>query len=83
MLFKTIMNKDSFAKELKVKKTEVDSIQIERSRISKENLKLRLLKACIDMNDWSTADVIVNCMYEGKLDLTLSKPVLDSLFNAL
>jgi len=72
MLFKTIMNKDSYAKELKVKKSEQDSIQAERSRISSENLKLRLLKACVDMNDWLTADLIVNCMYDGKLDLTLS-----------
>jgi hypothetical protein len=83
MLFKTIMNKDSYAKELKVKNNEQDSIQAERRRISSDNLKLRLLQACVDMNDWVTADLIVNCMYDGKLDLTLSKSLLDSIFNAL
>jgi hypothetical protein len=83
MLFKTIMNKDSYAKELKVKKNEQDSIQAERRRINSDNLKLRLLQACVDMNDWVTADLIVNCMYDGKLDLTLSKSLLDSIFNAL
>ena len=77
------MNKDSYAKELKVKKNEQDSIQAERRRISSDNLKLRLLQACVDMNDWVTADLIVNCMYDGKLDLTLSKSLLDSIFNAL
>lgn len=44
---------------------------------------MQLLKSAIDINDWDTADLIVNCMYEGQLDLTMSKPVLDSIFNAI
>ena len=35
------------------------------------------------MNDWETADEICNVIYAGKLDLTLSKGVMNAAFNAL
>jgi hypothetical protein len=48
-----------------------------------QNFKLRLLQSCVDVNDWDTADEICNTIYGGKLDLTLSKDVLQSAFNAI
>jgi hypothetical protein len=47
------------------------------------NPKLRLLQSCIDMNDWDTADDICNSVYGGKLDLTLSKDLMKSVFAAI
>ena len=47
------------------------------------NFKIRLLQSCINVNDWVTADEIVNGIYEGKLDLTWSRPVLNAIFKAL
>jgi hypothetical protein len=47
------------------------------------NPKLRLLQSCIKMNDWDTADEICNSIYAGKLDLTLSKHVMNAVFDAI
>ena len=47
------------------------------------NFKIRLLQSVIEMNDWTTADDIVHGIYEGRLDLTLSQPLLDSMFKAM
>jgi len=47
------------------------------------NFKIRLLQSCINVNDWVTADEIVNGIYDGKLDLTWSRPVLNAIFKAL
>ena len=58
--------------------------EIEKKRMSAHhNFKLRLLKSCIDVNDWETADEIINGIYEGRLDLAISQPLLDSIFRAL
>jgi len=35
------------------------------------------------MNDWTTADDIVHGIYEGRIDLTLSQPLLATMFKAL
>lgn len=35
------------------------------------------------MNDWDSADEIFNGIYGGKLDLTLSNEILQSLFTAI
>ena len=35
------------------------------------------------VNDWVTVDEIVHGIYDGKLDLTLSRPLLQSFFDAI
>ena len=47
------------------------------------NFKIRLLQSCVRVNDWETADEIVNGIYEGKLDFSWSQPLLKAIFNAL
>ena len=47
------------------------------------NFKIRLLQSCINVNDWVSVDEIVNGIYDGKLDLTWSRPVLNAIFKAL
>ena len=44
---------------------------------------MRLLQSAIEMNDWTTADDIVHGIYDGRLDLTLSQPLLKTMFKAL
>lgn len=82
MLFKTIMDNNRFEEEMKSKKSEQRTIDEARSKMH-QNFKLRLLQSCIDVNDWDTADEICNTLYGGKLDLTLSKDVLQSAFKAI
>ncbi len=47
------------------------------------NFKVRLLQSCVRVNDWETADLIVNGIYDGKFDLTWSQPLLKAIHNAL
>ena len=47
------------------------------------NFKIRLLQSCVNVNDWETADEIVNGIYDGKLDFTWSQPLLKSCIIAL
>ena len=44
---------------------------------------MQLLTSAIDVNDWETADNIVNGIYEGQLDLTLSSDLIKSMCQAL
>ena len=84
ILFKTIMDQAKFEQEMKRQQIDQKHGEIERLRYkAHSNFKLRLLKSCIDVNDWETADEIVNGIYEGKLDLTVSQPLLDSLYRGL
>ena len=83
MLFTTVTDRDKYETEvLKGKRADQDKIDSLRSRFS-HNFKLRLTKSCVDVNDWETVDLILNGIYEGKMDLTLSRPLLESIFNAL
>ena len=45
--------------------------------------KLALLKASVEVNDWETADLIVNWEFGGRVDLTVSGRVLEVMFKAL
>ena len=45
--------------------------------------KLALLKASVEVNDWETADLIVNWEFGGRVDLTVSGGVLEVMFKAL
>ena len=47
------------------------------------NFKIRLLQSCVRVNDWDATDEIVNGIYDGKLDLTWSQPVLTAMLRAL
>jgi hypothetical protein len=44
---------------------------------------LALLKASVEVNDWETADLIVNWEFGGRVDLTVSGGVLEVMFKAL
>jgi len=84
MLFKTIMNKESFEKEMKSKKAEQDQIDEQRASISLTNFKLKLIESMVRVNDWVTLDLVLNGLYEGRLDLTISKDgILKQCFSAL
>jgi len=48
-----------------------------------KNQVLRLMQACVDVNDWDTLDDIVNGVYEGKFDLTMAPDFLKTCFKAL
>ena len=48
-----------------------------------QNFKLRLLQGAVKVNDWDTADDIVHGIYDGRLDLTLSRPLLKTISEAL
>ena len=75
---------ESFAREMKEQQIDQKHINIEKRRAKMHcNFKIRLLQSCINVNDWETADEIVNGIYDGKLDLTWSQPLLKSIFNAL
>ena len=66
------------------KEIEHGHAEIERLRTKMaQNFKLRLLQGCIKVNDWETADDIVNGIYDGRLDLTLSMPLLKTITEAL
>ena len=67
---------------MKDKRCEQTAVDEQRTLMS-SNLKLRLLQSCIDVNDWDTADEIINGIYGGRLDLTLRKNLLDSMFKAV
>ena len=82
--FKTITNADGFTKEMQEQQIEPKHIEIENQRAKMHcNFKMRLLQSCINVNDWETADEIVNGIYDGKLDLTWSQPLLKAIFLAL
>jgi vacuolar-type H+-ATPase subunit I/STV1 len=82
MMDKTITNRETFAKEEKSKTNEQKEINEERQKLSSD-CRLRLLKSCVEMNDWQTVDTIMNCLYDGQLDLTLSKATIYAMINAL
>ena len=65
-------------------KIELGHLEIEslRSKMS-QNFKLRSLQGCIKVNDWDTADDIVHGIYDGRLNLTLSMPLLETTSEAL
>ena len=84
LMFKTIMNADSFNASMKEDQIEQKHVDIEKRRAKMHcNFKIRLLQSCIQVNDWETADEIVNGLYDGKLDLTWSQPLLKAIFRAL
>lgn len=82
MLFKTITNPDSFSAELLEKQQDQASIDAERQQMAK-NPVVRLMQACVDVNDWDTLDDIINGVYEGKFDLTMAPELLKTCFKAL
>lgn len=84
LMFMTIMNAESFTREMQEQKIEPKHYEIEKQRAKMHcNFKLRLLQSCIRVNDWETADDIFNGIYEGKLDLSWSQPLLKAVFHAL
>lgn len=84
LMFKTIMNAEKFEQEMKELKIEEKHVQLETRRAKMHcNFKLRLLQSCVNVNDWEGADEIANGIYDGKLDLTWSKPLLDAIFKGL
>lgn len=48
-----------------------------------KNPVVRLMQACVDVNDWDTLDDIINGVYEGKFDLTMAPELLKTCFKAL
>lgn len=48
-----------------------------------KNPVVRLMQACVDVNDWDTLDDIINGVYEGKFDLTMAPDLLKTCFKAL
>jgi hypothetical protein len=47
------------------------------------NYKLWLVEAFVRINDWERVEEIIGGIYDYKIDLTLHKPLLNSLFSAL
>ena len=72
-LFKSIMNAEGFEKEMREQMVEPRHIELEQKRAKMHcNFKIRLLQSCIRVNDWATADDIINGIYDGKFDLSWS-----------
>lgn len=64
MLFLDIMDEKEYDKKFKERKHEQE--QIDQTRISiPNNPRVRLLQACIEVNDWETPCLILNGIYEG------------------
>lgn len=64
-------------------KIEDKHVELETRRAKMHcNFKLRLLQSCVNVNDWEAADEIANGIYDGKLDFTWSRPILDAIFKA-
>ena len=65
-MFKTITNAERFEREMLENKVEEkhDEIVSLRAKIHSSE-KLLLIKACVEVNDWDTFDLIVNGIYDG------------------
>ena len=65
-MFKTITNAEGFEREMLENKVEEkhDEIVSLRAKIHSSE-KLLLIKACVEVNDWDTFDLIVNGIYDG------------------
>ena len=81
---KNITNPDSFKRDMDKQKIDEKHLEIERRRARMPcNFKIRLLQSCVRINDWETADDIVNGIYVGKFDFTWSRPLMQTIFKAL
>jgi hypothetical protein len=84
MLFQTITDQKHLGLAMKELNIESNHEQIEQMRSKMpQNFKLRLLQGAVKVNDWDTADDIVHGIYDGRLDLTLSRPLLKTISEAL
>lgn len=45
--------------------------------------QIKLMQACVVVDNWETLDDICNGVYEAKFDLTLNPPLLNSIFKTL
>lgn len=81
-LFETVMNKEAFeqsTKQIKAEEEEVESIRREMNA----NFRMMLLEALVRINQWGLVDEIIGRLYDYKLDLTISKSLLQSMFVAM
>jgi len=47
------------------------------------NLRLWLLESFVRINQWDLVDDILSGIYENRLDLTLHRPTLQAMYDAL
>lgn len=80
-MFKTIMMQDSFEQEMRTKEKEQREIEAARQKVP-QNPRVRLMQACVEVNDWITLDLILCGIYEGQFDLTMASNVLYAMHNA-
>eukprot|EP00347_Sterkiella_histriomuscorum_P008986 403342964 len=48
-----------------------------------QNFRIRLLESFVKLNEWQEVDEIIGTIYDNKLDLTLSKDLLNSMMEQL
>lgn len=44
---------------------------------------IRLMQACVEVNNWITLEEISQGIYENRFDFSLSQPLLYEIFHAL
>ena len=76
------MNKEAYEKELKVKIAEQDDIEKQRHDMY-YNLRLWLLQSFVQINQWDLVSDVVSKIYGSRLDLTIHRPTLQAMFEAL
>ena len=78
------MNADTLIKQMEEMGIEPQHLKMKSMRAKMHcNFKVRLLQSSIRVNDWSSADEIVNGLYDGKFDFTWSRPLLSAIFKGL
>lgn len=78
------MNKEQYdqTKEAKEKQEEYKQIEAARQDMA-YNFKLWLCESFVRINEWELLEEIIGGFYEYRLDLTLHKPLLTALLEAL
>jgi hypothetical protein len=81
MLFKSIMKKEGLEAEEKRVAEEQAAIDKERAEMP-FNFKLWLMEGFVRINEWERLDEILGGLYDYRVDMTIHKPLLESMFNA-
>lgn len=81
-MFESVMNKEAYEQQLKSKVAEQEEIRVLREEMY-YNFRLWLLESFVRINQWDMVDDIIGRLYDYRLDLTMHKPTLDAMFQAI
>ena len=81
-MFESVMNKEAYEQQLKSKVAEQEEIRVIREEMY-YNFRLWLLESFVRINQWDMVDDIIGRLYDYRLDLTIHKPTLDAMFQAI